>query len=324
VSDSAWRFECGDGPNGMLGIGPVDVTLTDSPFSKRVDDNHAAETVRDRGNFDFEPMTPELLDRSARTIASVTRRWAIVITDYEEGVPAWKNALVQAGMVFWCTGHYRKINPAPLFKGKGPSQGNEAIVICHGAYLEQYWNGGGKRAEWSATVVPEEQRLHPTQKPLMLLRQLIEDFTDPGELIADPFAGVATTGVAAIGSGRRFWGAEKDQRYHALGLGNLSSPLFDNRPLQADLIATTTKGHAKRVRYQLDKTVLDFVRSSNGVGVNLSMLAAAMPDASEKDLQRALARLVQNKAVRRTGKTSTTRYHARLPQEPDHGCQETQ
>mgnify|MGYP001603279368 FL=1 len=101
-------------------------------------------------------------------------------------------------------------------------------------------------------------------------------------------------------------------------------PLFDNRPLNAALIETTTKGHAKRARYQLDKTVLDFVRSSNGIGVSLSMLAGAMPDIHEKDLQRALGRLVQKQAVHRTGKTASTRYHAHPPQEQHHGSQQAQ
>lgn len=315
MSEQPWIYECGDGLNGLMGVGTVDHTITDSPFSQRVDDNHAAEGVRDPGAFRFEAMTPEKIEKSARVIAATTRRWAVVITDYEEGVYLWKQALEQAGMVFWATGHFRKINPKPLIAGRGPSQPNEAIVICHGAHIEMFWNGGGKRAEWSATVVREEDRYHPTQKPLMLMRQLIEDFTEPGELIADPFGGVATTGVAAVELGRRFWGAELDPNYHALGLEKLSMPLFDNRPMQASLIETTTKGHAKRARAQLDSSVLDFVRSSNGEGISLSMLSSAMPHATEKDLQRALARLVQNKAVHRTGKTASTRYHAR-PQGP--------
>jgi len=307
-----WVFECGDGLNGLLGVGSVEHTLTDVPFSGRVDANHAAEGVRDPGDFDFEAMTPEFLSAAARVIAATTRRWALVITDYEEGVPAWKAALEQAGMKFWATGHYRKWNPKPLMQGCGPSQPNEAIVIAHGAHLEQVWNGGGKPAEWSASVVKGAERLHPTQKPTMLLRQLIEDFTDIGDLIADPFAGVASTGVAAVGCGRRFWGAELNPRYHALGLGRLSLPLFDNRPLQISLLESTTKGHANRSRLALDQSVLDFVRSSNGEGVNISMLASALPNATDKELQRALARLVQKKAVHKTGKTVSTRYHAHL------------
>lgn len=314
--DPAWTFECGDGPERMLGLGVVDHTITDVPFSKRVDDNHAADVVRDPGAFDFEPMSPELLDRSARVIASVTRRWALIITDYEEGVPLWKAKLEECGMRFWCTGHFRKLNPKPLMRGCGPGQPNEAVAIFHSAYIEQRWNGGGKAAEWTASVVKGEERVHPTQKPTMLLRQFVEDFTDVGELIADPFAGVATTGVAAVACGRRFWGAELKPHYHALGMQRLNLPLFVRREEQRTLIDDGyAKGHVARARMELERTVLDFVRAANGEGVNMSMLASAIPHAAEKELQRTLAKLCKGNAIHKTGKTASTRYFARPPGE---------
>jgi DNA modification methylase len=54
---------------------------------------------------------------------------------------------------------------------------------------------------------------HQTQKPQSLMRELIQLFSDPGELIADPFAGSGSTGVAAIAEGRRFIGWEKDPHW---------------------------------------------------------------------------------------------------------------
>jgi DNA modification methylase len=50
---------------------------------------------------------------------------------------------------------------------------------------------------------------------------LVSDFTDPGELVCDPFAGSCTTGVACIQMGRRFVGWEKDPRYFAIGVKRL-------------------------------------------------------------------------------------------------------
>ena len=49
--------------------------------------------------------------------------------------------------------------------------------------------------------------MHITQKPLRLLRELIE-VTPPGATILDPFMGSGTTGVAAILDGRRFVGVQ--------------------------------------------------------------------------------------------------------------------
>lgn len=46
--------------------------------------------------------------------------------------------------------------------------------------------------------VPSAHRAHSTQKPIELLRQLIEKSTDPDELVLDPFAGTGSTGFACL------------------------------------------------------------------------------------------------------------------------------
>jgi site-specific DNA-methyltransferase (adenine-specific) len=60
-----------------------------------------------------------------------------------------------------------------------------------------------------------DERVHITQKPLLLLRQLI-GITGPGATILDPFMGSGTTGVAAVLEGRRFVGIEKAAEMAAL------------------------------------------------------------------------------------------------------------
>jgi site-specific DNA-methyltransferase (adenine-specific) len=52
--------------------------------------------------------------------------------------------------------------------------------------------------------------VHSTEKPIALMLELVRLFTDPGELVIDPFAGSGTTGVACVRLGRRFAGAELD------------------------------------------------------------------------------------------------------------------
>jgi hypothetical protein len=54
---------------------------------------------------------------------------------------------------------------------------------------------------------------HPTQKPRLLMAELVELFSQPGEVIADPFMGSGTTGVAAINAGRAFVGIERNPAY---------------------------------------------------------------------------------------------------------------
>ena len=54
---------------------------------------------------------------------------------------------------------------------------------------------------------------HPTQKPTKIMRLLIDNFTNPGDTIFDPFMGSGTTGVACVQTGRNFIGCEIDPGY---------------------------------------------------------------------------------------------------------------
>ena len=58
--------------------------------------------------------------------------------------------------------------------------------------------------------------VHPAEKPLPLMRYLIEKLTQPGDTVLDPFMGSGTTGVACVQTGRRFIGCEIDPAYFAI------------------------------------------------------------------------------------------------------------
>ncbi len=63
--------------------------------------------------------------------------------------------------------------------------------------------------EWQYTG----NRLHPTQKPVKPIQQMVEAFSRPGAVVLDPFAGSGTTGVAARNCGRHFILIEKVWRH---------------------------------------------------------------------------------------------------------------
>jgi len=71
-------------------------------------------------------------------------------------------------------------------------------------------------------VVPTNRKIHPTEKPVSLLRQLIETSSVAGELVVDPFGGSGSTGEAAIQTGRNYLLIEKDEAYYAGILQRLS------------------------------------------------------------------------------------------------------
>ncbi len=57
---------------------------------------------------------------------------------------------------------------------------------------------------------------HPTQKPLVLLKRIVEACTDTGARVLDPFCGSGTTGVAALEHQRHFVGIDMDAKYLTL------------------------------------------------------------------------------------------------------------
>lgn len=69
------------------------------------------------------------------------------------------------------------------------------------------------------------RKQHPTEKPVDLMRALIEICSEDGAAILDPFAGSGSTGVAAVASGRRFCGIEREPRYFDIACRRIGDAL---------------------------------------------------------------------------------------------------
>lgn len=62
-------------------------------------------------------------------------------------------------------------------------------------------------------VAEESTRYHPTQKPVGLFGIILRDYSEPTDIILDPFLGSGTTAVAAKQLHRRYIGIEISQKY---------------------------------------------------------------------------------------------------------------
>ncbi len=82
----------------------------------------------------------------------------------------------------------------------------DAVAIMHRPGRKR-WNGGGAAAYWEHGSVRQD-RVHPTQKPIALMADLVTLFSQPDDLVMDPFNGSGSTGVAALRLGRRYIGVE--------------------------------------------------------------------------------------------------------------------
>ena len=98
----------------------------------------------------------------------------------------------------------------------------ESADRCFGSPFELLWVNKKTRkrfyrVRWYGLFGTEKQdvkkRVHPTQKPIELMSQIIQDYTNEGDTILDPFMGSGTTGVACVQTGRNFIGIEIDEEY---------------------------------------------------------------------------------------------------------------
>ncbi len=117
---------------------------------------------------------------------------------------------------------WHKTNPAPKIYKNGFLNSCE-MIIC-------MWNKGHtwnftKQNEmhnfFESPICMRPERLsdpkHPAQKPVRLLKHIINIASNEGDVVFDPFMGVGSTGVAALELGRKFGGCEIDEKYFKAG-----------------------------------------------------------------------------------------------------------
>ena len=124
---------------------------------------------------------------------------------------------------------WEKPNPPPNLGCRCFTHATEMILwaskAAKGASSRYTFNYADMKAEndgrqmknvWRFTAPGGDEKSHgkhPTQKPLALIERCLLASTHPGDVVLDPFAGSASTGVAALTHGRHFIGADIDASY---------------------------------------------------------------------------------------------------------------
>lgn len=222
----------------------VDVVISDPPYGNL--DTHARHlsgiTLRNgepaRQALGFDGLSKQEMMSMATQWANIAKRWVVFTCEWR-----YVAAIDETGVLVRF-GIWRKPDGAPQFTGDRPGTGWEAVAICHRAGKKR-WNGGGSHAFWQYPKGQNDSG-HPTGKPLGLFVSFVEQFSDPGELILDPFMGSGTTGVACVRLGRKFTGIEIDEKYFEIACRRIEAEyaqpkLFrqqEPRPEQVDMFET--------------------------------------------------------------------------------------
>ena len=214
-----YEFCLGDGIAGSakLDDGSVDLLLTDPPYS--ISNPYTCESqvprrlrrdgrdfIMPRGHFGQWDYAFSPANWTA-TILPKVRGWAVIfcaqeqIGEYSEILRTHK--FVAVGTLVW-----QKTNPVPFNHEYKPINAWEALVV--GKRPGTKFNGSVVHNVFVYKSPSPHERIHPTQKPSGLISRFVELFSDPGEFLLDPFAGSATTVVAATGLQRRILAFEND------------------------------------------------------------------------------------------------------------------
>lgn len=220
-------WEVRSGPWQSSPLDSVDVVISDPPYDSRTHNNDMAmapvkNTFNGASRFinsrriDFEPL--EDPGSMARVMLETARRWVLCFCSIEM-VGTYAKA---AGPDQWIRGGvWVKTDPVPQISGDRPAVFGDALAIMH-RKGRKVWNGHGSPAVWIYGI-ERKDRCHPTQKPLGLMLALVRLFSNPGELIWDPYMGSGTTGIAALRLGRRFVGHEINPEYSAVAAERLAA-----------------------------------------------------------------------------------------------------
>ena len=95
----------------------------------------------------------------------------------------------------------------------------EHAVVLYRDKLPKFNNDGHmifNWFEWKRDSVKQYPKIHPTQKPIKVLKRLIEIFTDEGDTVIDPVAGSGSTLRACMELNRNCYGFEIDKNFYKL------------------------------------------------------------------------------------------------------------
>ena len=144
----------------------------------------------------------------------------------------------------------KKSSPQALKANMRIVGATERAILFYRSYLPKFRNGaqkdeGGKIIRGTGHMIldwfPWERdgkdipRIHPAQKPVRVIKRLIEICTDPGDVVIDPCFGSGSTARACLETGRSFYGFEINKQFYKRAVEEMAV-LPDDRQITIDQV----------------------------------------------------------------------------------------
>ena len=193
---------CGDCRDILPLLGPVDLVLTDPPSG--ISYRHGSRKGGLLLGFDEATITGDDMPFDPSLLVDHQRVVMWGANHYADRLSASKGWLV------WD----KRVGIPPNDQSDCEMAWTNFLTRAH--LFSRYWNGGGIN----------EERWHPSQKPIALMRWCIELAGDGIETILDPFMGSGTTLRAAKDLGRRAVGIEIEEKYVEIAIKRLAQEVM--------------------------------------------------------------------------------------------------
>jgi site-specific DNA-methyltransferase (adenine-specific) len=113
----------------------------------------------------------------------------------------------------------------------------EHAIVLYRDKLPKFNNNGKMIFNWMEWIRDiKTPKIHPTQKPIPVLKRLIEIFTDEGDVVIDPVAGSGTTLKAAAEMNRHAYGFEVDKKFYNKAQNEMLSTIQMRLPFEQQSI----------------------------------------------------------------------------------------
>ena len=192
--------------------GSVDMVLTDPPYNIARDNNF---TTMGRAGIDFGEW-----DKGADLFSYIDEVKRVLNKDGSFVVfNAWKNLgdiaryAESLGFVTKDMIRLEKSNPMPRNRDRRYITDYECAIWFTMPKAKWTFNRQDPKYQRPKFVKSIDKGLHPTQKSLSLMEDLLLIHSNPNDTILDPFMGSGTTGVACVKLNRDFIGIELDDKY---------------------------------------------------------------------------------------------------------------
>ena len=193
-------------------VGQVDALIVDAPYSERTHKGHDEQTKSINAasgdalrQIDYRPWAQADVAAFVSAWAPLVRNWFVSITDEDLRGP-WRQELHDAGMLTFARVPAIETGATVRFNGDGTPNWTTDVVTAR-------TRDARHQGAWEPRpyyIVPREKKPVVGGKPLLLMEQIVEGYTRPGDLVCDPCAGGGTTLLAAKLLGRRYVGSDID------------------------------------------------------------------------------------------------------------------